>query len=93
MAKSYKLYDDPAEIVSARRTELSLSQSELAARAGLRSANFITMIEKGRSHVPLERSVDIAKALEIREPAWFARKVLKDRYPAVFEALFEGEHS
>lgn len=91
MAKSYNLYDNPGEIVSARRAELSLSQAELAARAGLRSSNFITMIERGRSHVPLERSVDIAKALEMRDPAWFAKKVLKDRYPAVFKALFEGE--
>ncbi|MEQ8393724.1 MAG: helix-turn-helix transcriptional regulator [Gammaproteobacteria bacterium] len=87
MAKFYECYDDPAEIVLVRRGELSLSQRELAARIGFRSANFITMIEKGNSPMPLKRSVEIAKALEMRDPAWFVMKVLKRQHPSVYEEL------
>lgn len=87
MAKFYEAYDEPSEIISARRAELSLTQGELAARSGFRSANFITMMEKGTSPVPLNRSVDIAKALEMRDPAWFVMKVLKREYPSAYEAL------
>lgn len=87
MAKIYEYYDDPADIVFARRGELALSQRELAERIGLRSTNFITMIEKGRAQVPLDRAVEIAKALEMRHPAWFVMKVLKSQHPSAYEAL------
>lgn len=93
MVKFYECYDDPSDIVFARRGELSLSQRELAARIGLRSANFITMIEKGSSQVPLNRAVEIAKALEMRDPAWFVMKVLKRQHPSAYEALAREELS
>ena len=89
--RPYTGYDDPAEIILARRNELSLNQRELAARLDLDSTNFITMMEKGKSRVPLERSVDIARALEMSDRNWFIKKVLKQRYPAVFDSLFAGD--
>ncbi len=91
MVKSFECCDDPAAIILARRTELSLSRSELAARAGLQSADLITLIEKGMSPVPLERSVDLAKALEMRDPISFIKKVLQKRYPVVFDAVVNGK--
>ena len=40
------------------------TQAEIAAEAGLRSINFLTMLKNGTSKVPLDRVPALAKALE-----------------------------
>ena len=40
------------------------TQAEIAAEAGLRSLNFLTMLKNGTSKVPLDRVPALAKALE-----------------------------
>lgn len=40
------------------------TQAEIAAEAGLRSVNFLTMLKNGTSKVPLDRVPALAKALE-----------------------------
>jgi transcriptional regulator with XRE-family HTH domain len=77
----------PGQIVAARREELSLTQAELAQRLDYPNANFISMIEVGKSLVPLDKAVEIASALEM-EPAWFVKRVFRDRYPNAYSAVF-----
>ncbi|MGY6412509.1 MAG: XRE family transcriptional regulator [Alkalilacustris sp.] len=40
------------------------TQAEIAAEAGLRSVNFLTMLKNGTSKVPLDRVPALAKAME-----------------------------
>ena len=85
--KDYKKLSDPGEIVAQRRSELDMTQIELAEKLDYPSVNFISMLEKKRSKVPLEKSVKFAKVLEIDEK-WFIEKIMRDRYPIVAEVLF-----
>ena len=71
-----------AEIVSIRRQDLGMTQAELAKRLELDSANFISILEAGRSKVPIERVVDFAEALKM-PPNWFLMRALRERYPQV----------
>lgn len=43
-----------------QREALEMSQADLAARFGLASCNFVSMLETGRSPMPLRRAADIA---------------------------------
>lgn len=86
--KSYKTFDDPSDIISARRTELSMTQSEIAKKLGYQNVNFISMVESKRSKVPLEKTIEIARALEIDDTNWFIEKVMRQRFPEVAAHLF-----
>lgn len=85
---NYKKFSKPEEIISHRRTELGISQSELARKLGYSNANFISIIESQRSKVPLDRSVEFAEALEI-DAKWFVERVMRDRYPKIAEIVFK----
>ena len=85
----YKKLSRPDQIVAHRRQELRLSQTELAGKLGYTNVNFISMVEGGKSKVPLERSIDFAEALEI-DVKWFIEQVMRDRYPKVAEVLFKS---
>lgn len=50
--------------ILARRSELGLSQEELAARMGYRSKSSITKLEKGVNDLPQSKLEELAKALE-----------------------------
>lgn len=65
----------PGDIVRQRREELGLSQVQLAERLQYRNPNFITMIEKKRSRVPLYAAVRLAAALRL-DPMWFVERVM-----------------
>jgi transcriptional regulator with XRE-family HTH domain len=65
----------PGDIVRQRREELGLSQVQLAGRINYRNPNFITMIEKKRSRVPLYVAPKMAKALDL-DPMWFIERVM-----------------
>lgn len=58
---------DPGAFVAQRRQELGLTQAELANRlsGGQITSNFIAMIERRRSMVPLRRCAEFATALEV----------------------------
>ena len=83
----YNEYLDPAEIVAARRTELGMSQAEVAKKIGMASSNFITMIELGRAKVPPDRAISLADALDMNR-VWFIERVLKKKFPDIADELF-----
>lgn len=84
---NYKKLSVPGEIVAQRRHDLGLNQAELAKKLAYRNVNFISMLESGDSRVPLERSVDFAKALEI-DVKWFIERVMRDRPSTIAIADF-----
>jgi transcriptional regulator with XRE-family HTH domain len=88
--KSYTDEVVPGQIVAARREEQSLNQTELAQRLGYPYPVFISMMEGGKSRVPVEKAVDIAEALEM-DPAWFVKRVWRGRYPKAYTAVFGAE--
>jgi transcriptional regulator with XRE-family HTH domain len=103
MTKDYRNYTNPGDIVRVRREELGLSQTTVARLVGLKNANFITMLEKGKSSVPPARIIPLARALHI-DHTWFAQRVLlrtctrgktaaeQADIRALFEFLFDPEN-
>ena len=65
----------PGDIVRERREELGLSQVQLAGLIGYKNSNFITMIEKKRSRVPLYTAPKLAQALQL-DQMWFIERVM-----------------
>ena len=57
--------------VRARRTELGLTQEQLAERAGL-PPNFVSLIERGKTHAVLDAIFAVADALETAAAALVA---------------------
>lgn len=53
--------------IKERRLELKLTTQELALRVGITSASFISMVEYGRSMVPLNRAIEFAAGLQVPE--------------------------
>lgn len=80
------------EVIAKRRTELNLTQAELANKLGLDKTNFISMVEKGRSKMPLAHILKMASALEF-DRMWFTELVFRARFtdmPDVLDFLFEN---
>jgi plasmid maintenance system antidote protein VapI len=64
------------------------TQGEIAAAAGFKSAGMISMIISGRAKLPIERAVDLAKALEC-EPSMLVRLALEQTLSeTVLEEIF-----
>ena len=52
------------------------TQRQIAAEAGFRSVNMLSMLKRGANRVPLDRVASLAKALEC-DPAWFYRMAVE----------------
>jgi transcriptional regulator with XRE-family HTH domain len=65
----------PRLILRERREHLRMTQGQLAERLGLRSVNFVSMLEAGKSEIPFARVVDLAAVLEV-DPVWLLERVL-----------------
>lgn len=70
-----------------RRSELGLSQRELACRVNMEYYTFISQIEAGRGRVPADRLRDWAEALEM-EPKEFAINLMKYYDPLTYDMIF-----
>lgn len=68
------------EAVAQRRSELSMTQRHLAQALGYENANFISMIEKGKSRVPMHRMLDVATVLQL-DPLWFCMLIIEEAVP------------
>jgi len=71
----------------ARRSELGLSQRELALRVNMEYYTFISQIEAGRGRIPADKMRDWSRALEM-EPKEFALTLMKYYDPHTFEMVF-----
>ena len=75
----------------ARRSELGLSQRELALRVNMEYYTFISQIEAGRGRVPSDRMREWAEALEV-DPKEFAIELMKYYDPFTYEMVFGGSN-
>jgi len=66
----------PAEVILERRSILHMTQIELALHIGLEKPNFVTLMEKGMSSVPLAQVVALCDALELDE-TWFLELTMR----------------
>ena len=68
-----------AQLIRRRIHELQgrKSQAEIAAEAGFKSPNMLSMIKDGKVKLPIERAVSLAKALEC-DPMKLVRMVLDE---------------
>ena len=67
------------DLIKQRRTELNISQAELAARCGYTDKSAIAHLEKGDiEDVPLSKAIQIAKALKM-SPTRLIKANLKGR--------------
>lgn len=87
MAKRYTDLQDPSQIVAARRQELALNQAELAKALGYQKSNFISVLESGKSKVPLDMAPLFAHVLEM-DQKWFVAKCMRSSLPNLAEFLF-----
>jgi len=71
------------EFLRAKRESINKSQREIGERLGYRNVNFMSMLERGSSALPLLRISDIAKAYEL-SPV-FAAIFVKALAPEVWE--------
>ncbi|MFV3127123.1 helix-turn-helix domain-containing protein [Niveispirillum sp. KHB5.9] len=79
--------EKPGDIISQRRKELQMTQTEVSRTLGYKNPNFLSMIERNDSLVPFDRALEYAALLEI-EPGWFLERVLRHQYPRTAEFLF-----
>ena len=85
---SLELRQQAGAWLRARRSELGLSQRELALRVNMEYYTFISQIEAGRGRIPAERMRDWSIALEM-EPREFAITLMKYYDPHTYEMVFE----
>jgi hypothetical protein len=75
------------DVIRNRRLELGLSLTDLARAVGIRSTNYLEMIEGGYRIVDPARAVAFAAALQLDQMD-FCRVVLYEMYPGFYAAMF-----
>jgi len=75
-----------AEYLAHRLDVSEKTQKEIAAEAGYTRANFLSMIRKGDSKIPIAAAPRLAKALDI-SPKHLTRLVMQEYHPEIWEVL------
>lgn len=75
--------------IKERRTELGMTQAELAKKLRYKYGNFVAMLENGNAAFPIGKYRQYADALLIPRHE-FAYMVAKDALPELVEDLFEA---
>ena len=81
------LRKDAGHWLKARRTDVGLSQVDLAAQLGLKYYTFISQVENGFSRVPTDTMEAWARALKL-DPAAFTKHLLVYYEPELHRLLF-----
>jgi transcriptional regulator with XRE-family HTH domain len=69
-----------------RRLELGLTQRQVADALGIKSPDFICLVEKGRKRLELDRIPQLAQVLTL-DVLEVCRQALEERAPALAAAL------
>jgi transcriptional regulator with XRE-family HTH domain len=72
-----------------RRLELGLTQRQVADALGIKSPDFICLVEKGRKRLELDRVPQLARVLSV-DVGELCRMALEERAPAFAAALTGG---
>jgi transcriptional regulator with XRE-family HTH domain len=79
-----------ARFIRSRREELGMTQQDLADRIGVKSRNFIVLLEGDRVPFPPMRWGDFARALELDQYEFLA-SVFEHVFPGLFGAMCSEE--
>jgi transcriptional regulator with XRE-family HTH domain len=75
------------DVIRERRQALGLSEDELAQATGIRSGEFIRMIERGHRGIHIDQAPIFAQALRLN--AWeFCQLALFDQAPHTYRVFF-----
>ncbi len=66
------------ELMKKHREGRKISQRDVANKLNYKNINFISMIEKGATNIPLNRANDFVKAYEL--PEFFELVIIKERH-------------
>jgi len=83
----YTDLSEPGAIIAKRREEVGLTQTDVSQSLGYANPNFISMMERGKCRVPIDRCAEFAAVLEM-DVHWFAEKILRNHHPAFAELIF-----
>ncbi len=72
-------------ILKEQRESQGLSQADIAAALDYKNYNYISMLENGRSNIPVKRAMDILRAYRLDDSV--AAVFIKYLLPAVWEVL------
>jgi transcriptional regulator with XRE-family HTH domain len=75
-----------SELIRSRRNELSLTQQEVAEKVGVKSGEYISLVESGVRNLDLDRIPRLAEALRVNS-AMLARMALAEQYPLLAASL------
>jgi transcriptional regulator with XRE-family HTH domain len=78
------------DVIRQRRLYLGLSLADLASAVGIRSVDYLAMIEAGLHCVSPNRAVGFAAALELDQMD-FCQLVLFELHPELYAAMFGPE--
>ncbi|WP_319524276.1 helix-turn-helix transcriptional regulator [uncultured Desulfosarcina sp.] len=70
-------------LLKSYREKRNLSQSDVAQQLGYRNVNFISMIESGKSNIPIARIIDVLNAYQIE--AEMALALVKKLQPEIWQ--------
>lgn len=88
---AYTSDSDVANMIADRLLTLSdkgITQQEVAELAGYDKPNVLNMFKSGKTRVPLNRAVPLAKALDV-DPAIFLMMVFKEYHPELYDVMKE----
>lgn len=88
--RTYLDFEDPKDIFAQRRSELSFTQHDVAKGLGYKNFNFISILESGRSEIPIEKVPEICRVLKM-DTKWYLEKVMRKRWPGVAAVIFNQE--
>lgn len=84
MIKKYR--PTVAQFIAAKIKESGKSQIEIAQACGWPKPNFVTMLKKGDSKLPLDKIGPMAKVLEV-QPVYLYWLVMQEYYPETLDAI------
>lgn len=84
--KTIDLRPKVADFIARKINESGKSQKEIAEACGWPKPNFITMLKKGDSKVPLDKIGPLAEVLDV-EPVYFFWLVMQEYYPDTLHSI------
>ena len=90
VSETTDLRQEGGKIIKQMREQTGLSQSDLGRVLGLAGKQFVSMIENGRTRIPLDQVPLWAKALKV-EPKQLMKLLMRCYEPLAFAILFEEE--
>jgi transcriptional regulator with XRE-family HTH domain len=74
-------------ILKSQREKIGSTQNDIAQALGYRNINFISMIESGRSNIPVSRILDIINAYQMENI--FGLVILRELHPDIWKLFLD----